>query len=262
MLEGVGERTLCMHDTTPSTPVHDRAGAPDRIALLSDIHANATALEAVLGDLPPVDAVVCLGDVVGYGPEPKRCVDRIREVAQIVLQGNHERTLEDPHRYAGHELAHDGLTHAVDRLAADDLDWASQLPPQVWYTPDVVLCHSHPDPTNRGMYLNDRTFETLVSGFERHGHDLVAFGHTHKQRTDALEDVVEGPVPSGRLVNPGSVGQPRDGDPQAAYAILDLGADEPSVELRRVAYDIEDTKRKIAAAGLPERSATRLDTGR
>lgn len=250
-----------MRTTVPSTPIHEGEAAPERIALLSDIHANSVALEAVLEALPPVDTIVCLGDVVGYGPAPKRCVEMIRDRADVILRGNHERTLEDPHRYAGHELAYDGLVHAQEELSEEDIDWALDLPESVRYTDDILLCHSHPDPAKRGTYLTERTLHTLAPGFERHGHQVVAFGHTHVQRSGHIGEYVPEPVPDGRFVNPGSVGQPRDGDPRAAFAVLDIGGDDIEIELHRVAYDIERTKRHIESAGLPARSATRLETG-
>lgn len=94
---------------SPSDQLHPERPSGYTIGLVSDIHGNYPALDAVLQAMPDVDALVCLGDIVGYGPEPKRCVEVIRQRADLVIQGNHERTLEDPHRYQGHKTAFYGL---------------------------------------------------------------------------------------------------------------------------------------------------------
>lgn len=248
---------------SPTDPIHRELPQGYTIGLVSDIHGNYPALEAVLAAMPEVDDLICLGDIVGYGPEPKRCLDEVRELASVVIQGNHERNLADPDRYRGHEMAFDGLTHSVEQLTDEDIEWALDLPGTVFYTDDIVLCHSHPDPNRRGSRLTDRTLSSLVPGFEQYGLELVAFGHTHEQRAGAIADYHRGPGdgPTGQFVNPGSVGQPRDGDTRAAYAVFELSTDGLAVRLDRVPYDIDRIRSLIMDHGLPEVSAERLVDG-
>ena len=221
-----------------------------QIALLSDIHGNLPALEAVLDDLPAVDEIVCAGDVVGYNPWPAECVERIRNVSSVTVQGNHDRTVETPERYAGNRMAEAGLEHAKTELSDEQRAWLADLPPRTTIADDRYrLVHSHPDPDRLGAYVRPRQFTEM--GQYVAAYDGLILGHTHVQHAETVD---------GRLiVNPGSVGQPRDGDPDAAYAILD--AEAGAVDLRRVSYDINTVINAIEAAGLPRRTGTRLLDG-
>lgn len=220
------------------------------IGLLSDVHANSPALEAVLDDMPPVDRVLCAGDVVGYNPWPAECVDRVRDVAARTVRGNHDRTVETPARYRANRMAEAGLEHAKEALSDDQLEWVRGLPRAATFADDrYLLVHSHPAPEREDAYVYPEEFANLRRYLDEY--DGVVLGHTHVQAAESVD---------GRLVvNPGSVGQPRDGDPDAAYAVLDTDADE--VELRRVAYDVDRVAAAIEAAGLPERTAARLYKG-
>ncbi|MWV64952.1 metallophosphoesterase [Halorubrum sp. JWXQ-INN 858] len=251
------------------------------LGLIADVHANLPALEAVLEDMPPVDAVVCAGDVVGYNPWPAACVERVREVASVTVRGNHDGTVERPERYRGNRMAEAGLEHALATLSERDLAWLRGLPRTARIADGrFLLVHSHPSPEREDAYVYpeefaalDRHLEAVDGVGDRGGLDGAVLGHTHVQAARRTRD--------GRLViNPGSVGQPRDGDPDAAYAVLTVGDDregvagddrdgperstraaDAAVDLRRVAYDVDRVARAVADAGLPERTAARLYEG-
>jgi len=221
-----------------------------KVGLISDVHANLPALEAVLDDMPAVDRTVCAGDVIGYNPWPRECVERVREVASATVRGNHDRTVENPSRYRANRMAEAGLEHAKAALSDDQLDWLRGLPRAETFAGDrYLLVHSHPAAEREDAYVYPEEFPNL----DRHmgEHDGIVLGHTHVQ---GLREVGDGAV-----VNPGSVGQPRDGDPDAGYAVLDTATDE--IDLCRVEYDIDRVRDAIDAADLPDRTAERLYTG-
>jgi len=226
-----------------------------KVGLVSDVHANLPALEAVLDDMPPVETVVCAGDVVGYNPWPAACLDRVRDLADATVRGNHDRTVETPERYRGNRMAEAGLEHAKAELSADELAWLRSLPRAASFADGrYLLVHSHPAPEREDAYVYPEKFGTLDRYLDDLDGDLdgLVLGHTHVQGSRSVD---------GRLVvNPGSVGQPRDGDPDAAYAVLDTDAD--TVDLRRVAYDIDRVVEAVSAAELPERTGTRLYHGK
>jgi len=221
-----------------------------QIGLVSDIHANLPALEGVLDDMPPVDELYCAGDVVGYNPWPAECLARVREECSVIVQGNHDRTVETPQRYAANEMAMAGLQHAKAQLDDEQLRFLADLPPRTEVADGAYrLVHSHPDPDNLGEYVRPRQFTAMRPYLD--AHDGLVLGHTHVQHATTVD---------GRLVvNPGSVGQPRDGDPEAAYAVLDTAANE--VDLRRTRYDVDRVIEAVEAAGLPERTGARLLDG-
>ena len=222
-----------------------------KIALLSDVHANLPALEAVLADLPPVETVVCAGDVVGYNPWPSECVERVRSVASATVRGNHDRMVDTPERYAHNEMAHAGLECAAAALSEEQREWLSDRPERAEIAGGrYLMVHSHPDPKRRGSYVYPEEFGDLRRYLD--DYDGLVLGHTHIQH--------EATVDGRTVVNPGSVGQPRDDDPRAAYAVLDTAAGE--VTLRRTGYDIDRVRERIASEGLPARTGERLTHGR
>lgn len=221
-----------------------------KVGLLSDVHANLPALDAVIDDMPAVDRIVCAGDVIGYNPWPAACVERVREVAGATVRGNHDRTVETPARYRANRMAEAGLEHAKATLSDEQLDWLRGLSRTETFGGErYLLVHSHPAADREDAYVYPEEFSNL----DRHldDYDGIVLGHTHVQGMRSVGD--------GIVVNPGSVGQPRDGDPGAAYAVLDTQRGE--VELRRVRYDIDRVSEAAAKAGLPERTAARLYKG-
>jgi putative phosphoesterase len=220
-----------------------------RIGLVSDIHANLPALEAVLDDMPAVDEIVCGGDVVGYNPWPRACLERIRELATVTVQGNHDRTVETPERYAANRMAEAGLEHAKAELSEEQRQWLAALPRTETFGDDrYLLVHSHPE--RLGEYVYPEQFPELRPYVDEY--DGLVIGHTHIQHEARVDDRL--------ILNPGGVGQPRDGDPRAAYAVLETETGD--VDLRRVEYDVEYVYDEIVAAGLPERTGERLFEGR
>ncbi len=217
-----------------------------RVGLLSDIHGNRIALEAVCADLPDVDRLVCAGDVVGYNPWPADCVDFLREQDVLTVMGNHDRAVVSETEFRFNEMAQAGVEVAKKQLEAPQLEWLRSLPDERLVAEGAIkLVHGHPDDPDR--YTHPEAFSPRLLEDQ----DVLVLGHTHVQHVEQYAE--------GIVVNPGSVGQPRDGDPKAAYAVVDL--ESMTVDPRRVAYDIEAVQREINAAGLPSRLGTRLIRG-
>ena len=233
-----------------------------RYAILSDIHGNLEALRAVLADCAgAVDSVLCLGDTVGYGPDPLACVELVAETAESTVAGNHEYAvagrmdLEWFNRYA-----RAAAEWTRERLDDDHRAYLGALP-LAREVAGATLVHASPAQPEEWDYL-----VTAEDGFFAFGHFATRWcfvGHSHVPGAWSLGSSGAARVESERgrryLVNVGSVGQPRDRDPRAAYAIWDVDAGR--VEIRRVAYDHAATRRKIVAAGLPRFLADRLAAG-
>ncbi|MFC7070154.1 metallophosphoesterase family protein [Halobaculum lipolyticum] len=231
-----------------------------RLGLLSDVHGNRIALAAVLEDMPPVDALVCAGDVVGYGPWPAECVATLRERDVTTVSGNHDRAVADGTGFRFNAMADAGVTYAREALDDDALAWLAALPDRRLVADGrVAVAHGHPDDRDRYTYPDDFSGDLIERAADRlgvdpgvdGGVDALVLGHTHVQGHRTFDE--------GVVVNPGSVGQPRDGDPRAAYAVLDVA--EREVEERRVGYDVERVAEAVADAGLPERIGSRLFEG-
>lgn len=219
-----------------------------RIGLLSDIHANRPALEAVLDDLSSVDEIVCLGDIVGYNPMPGACVELVRDHADIVVQGNHDRLVKTPMRMGGNQMARAGLEYAQSELSGEQREWLQDLPRTAHVDESYLAVHDHPTEQDKYVFPDDvASLSGLVDEFAG-----VCLGHSHVQDVSQVDGTV--------VVNPGSVGQPRDGNPQAAYAIVDTEAGE--VELRRTHYDIDRVYHEVVLAGLPTATGERLFDGK
>jgi predicted phosphodiesterase len=240
-----------------------------RAAVISDIHANLHALEAVLAevDAERPDAIWCLGDLVGYGPRPNECCAIVRARADLCLVGNHDLValgslgLEDFNLEAGLAAA-----WTRDQLDGDARAQLDSLAPS-GSTEQAQLFHaSARDPVWEYVLTEEAALATL----ELTTAPLVLVGHSHVALALALEDglVRGGTAPDGAevdlsaarwLLNPGSVGQPRDGDPRAAWLLLDF--ERRFASFRRVAYPIERTQSEMRGAGLPDALASRLAVG-
>ncbi|MFC4552137.1 MULTISPECIES: metallophosphoesterase family protein [Halorussus] len=218
-----------------------------KVAVLSDVHSNLVALEAVLADLPDVDAAVCAGDVVGYNPWPAECVDVVRDREIPTVMGNHDRAVSSGTSFGFNSMARAGVELSRKRLSTDQRDWLAALPDERReFDGRVKVVHGHPDDPDR--YTRPDEFSADLLGDE----DVIVMGHTHVQHHEVYDE--------GVVMNPGSVGQPRDRDPRAAYAILDLEA--LAVEEHRVEYDIEAVQAAVEEAGLPSKIGSRLSAGR
>ncbi|WP_440772402.1 metallophosphoesterase family protein [Natronorubrum sp. DTA28] len=220
-----------------------------KVGLISDVHGNRVALEAVLDDMPPVDEVLCAGDVVGYNPWPAACVDVLRERSVPTVMGNHDAAVVGDAPFRFNEMARAGVKHASEQLSEGQLAWLESLPDErLACDGRVKLVHGHPDDPDRyTRYTYPREFSPGLLDEE----DVLVLGHTHVQ---GVEQFAEGIV-----INPGSVGQPRDGDPRAAYAVVDL--DALTAETHRVEYDIDAVQEAVRETDLPKRIGTRLARG-
>jgi predicted phosphodiesterase len=239
-----------------------------RFAILSDIHSNLEALEAVLADARSQNCThfVCLGDVVGYNANPSECVKIIQDLECPVVKGNHDEQASMITSTEGfNELAEEAIDWTRDHLSADDKAWLADLR-LTRQVRDFTIVHATLDTPERwGYVFND--LEAANSFTYQHS-SLCFFGHTHWATAFVRDDNVRR-IPVGQIVltpgkryfiNGGSVGQPRDRDWRAAYCIYHV--DRQVVEQRRVKYDLEVAQKKIRQAGLPDRLADRLAMGR
>ncbi len=237
-----------------------------RVAVLSDIHGNLHALEAVLA-AASVDEVWCLGDVVGYGARPNECCELVRERAAVCLAGNHDLVVTG--MLGLEEFSHDAgdaAAWAKVRLTEENRAYLAGLP-SIAERDGVLLAHASPrDPVWEYVLSND----VALASLEATEAPLVLVGHSHVALDLLLaEGELSGGLATGGtqvdlaagrwLLNPGSVGQPRDGDPRAAWLLLDLEARKATFE--RVEYDVAATQAEIREAGLPELLAARLASG-
>jgi len=242
-----------------------------RAAILSDVHANREALEAVEARLAElrVDQVFFLGDAVGYNADPSYCLSRLSSLAALSVRGNHDKTVADPANLDWfNEVPRKALLWTRASLDQADLRLLEALPRgpcgagERW-----VLCHG--SPADEDQYLTrprdaEESFRFLAKSFPQA--QVAFFGHTHvplivAEKGRAASPPERFPLREGvrYLINPGSVGQPRDRNPLASFGVLDEG--ERVYEHYRVPYPIEKTQKKILAAGLPGMLADRLAGG-
>lgn len=210
-----------------------------RVALISDIHANRDALEVVLGQVSGVDLTLCCGDVVGYYDNPNEVCSMLRERGVRCIRGNHDayvlgEIVPDENRRAAYRT---DWTREV--LEQDHFDWLRGLPTELRFEwKGMTLRVRHASPWDEETYLYGDAADAIARLRLSRG-EILAVGHTHYP--------LHIPVGDGWLLNPGSVGQPRDRDPRACYAILDL--ETSSVEHRRAGYDVSAMQHRLAGQG-------------
>ncbi len=239
-----------------------------RYAVIADIHGNLEALQVVLADIKEQKCthVVCLGDVVGYGANPKECLDIIRGMNIPVVKGNHDEYIGvDVNPDGFNDAAAEAVTWSRAQLTEDDRKWLRELK-YFRLVANFSIVHATLDAPQRWGYV----FEKLeaAASFTYQNTQVCFFGHTHVPVAFIRDTGVRGGtyskfrVEAGKkyFVNVGSVGQPRDGNPKSAYVVYDLV--QQTIELRRLDYPIAEAQRKIRAAGLPERLAERLASGK
>jgi len=209
-----------------------------RVAFLADIHANLSALTAVLNDMPPVDAIVCLGDVVGYYAEPNEVCELLRTRNVPTIRGNHDAYVTGelaphPERISAYRTVWTKQT-----LTSDNIDWLRSLPISLkfeWDKQHVQLRHATPWDEEAYLYPDsDRLADIKLAR-----NQFLALGHTHWPMIRHCGE--------GTLFNPGSVGQPRDCNPKAAYAILNCASGD--IEFRRVSYDVAALQERLRRLG-------------
>ncbi len=242
-----------------------------RYVVISDIHGNFPALQAVLADARPFDSVLCLGDIVGYGPNPNECIERIQEFEYVAIAGNHDwGAIGRADLYIFNNDARQALYWTRQELSEENHTFLSELPTTIEVNEQVMLSHGSPrEPI--WEYLVD--IRSAKENFVKYDFQICLVGHTHLPMTFEWDEEaqlahitlpdLESPQPmEGRrlIVNPGSVGQPRDGNPASSYAILDT--DTWVWEPRRVPYAVEITQERMRARDLPPRLIDRLAMGR
>jgi predicted phosphodiesterase len=247
-----------------------------RYLILSDIHSNLEAFERCVATARGrYDEVLCLGDLVGYGPDPNAVVDAVRDLAAVIIRGNHDKAcagITDAEDF--NPLARAGTLWTREQLTPENLAWLQKLPSGPQEVSGIELVHG--SPRDEDEYLVES--HDTPPAFDEATSSVVFFGHTHLQ--GGFVSTPEGNaqpihcygfengctltlrIEEGLryLINPGSVGQPRDRDWRAAFAIFD--SDQRLVEYYRSAYNLPATQEKMRKAGLPEPLITRLQFGR
>jgi diadenosine tetraphosphatase ApaH/serine/threonine PP2A family protein phosphatase len=247
-----------------------------RALVLSDIHGNLEALEAVLAAAPPHDVVWNLGDVIGYGASPNEVIDRVRQLGKLVVRGNHDRACSGLDVFDFSQNAKVAILWTESILEDDHREWLRHLATGPVTPEDSAVSCVHGSPRDEDEYIF--TLDDASSSLQTAPSPITLFGHTHRQVGFASGEYTEtrlGPdydLPNEQeefplqlrsgyryLLNPGSVGQPRDADWRAAFAVYD---DEQSLfTWHRVPYDVAEAQRRIRDAGLPDALAYRLERG-
>ncbi|HEX4684775.1 MAG TPA: metallophosphoesterase family protein [Gemmatimonadaceae bacterium] len=243
------------------------------IALISDVHGNVPALEAVLTDIDArgLDAVYHLGDLVGYGPWPNEVVEMVRRHGVQGIAGNYDSTVAAGYKHCGcryedarqEELSHQSFAWTLEHTSAEVKRYLQALPFRLDVRPlgghqagpTITLLHGN-QVLNTVYVTEERSDDFLAkmsAGVGAREGDIIAFGHTHKPWHRVVGGV--------HFVNTGSVGRPKDGDRRAGYVLLDLDANEAAVEFKRVEYDVERAADAIHASTLPNELAEYLRTG-
>jgi len=226
-----------------------------KLAVISDVHANLEAFEAVLAEAQGLD-IICLGDLVDYGANPNEVVEMVRRGGIRTVMGNHDWAALSGDTSLFNARAAMSSVWTRGHLTSQNLEFIGTLAPEFRIPVEMAEAYfTHGSPDDRlWEYVDPRTHSDLFGHYlAKLGVRIVGLGHTH--------------VPyvwkeKGKFVfNPGSVGQPRDGDPRASFAILSVGEQDVSVDICRVEYDIGKAASKIREAGLPESHASRLFTG-
>jgi predicted phosphodiesterase len=246
-----------------------------RLLVLTDIHANLTALEASLSAAEGSwQRLVCLGDVVGYGPDPNEVTSLLRELGAVTIRGNHDKAVAELMATDDfNPVAKAAVQWTRSQLSNENLGWLAALPQGPLEAEGVVLVHGAFQDEDEYVFTPSQALEGLLDSTMQ----VTFFGHTHHQggfsyqdselevlalhpRSNESHSALRLEDSKRYLLNPGSVGQPRDSDPRASYAIADL--ENHAVEFWRVPYDIASVQQRMREARLPEPLALRLQVGR
>jgi len=249
------------------------------IAVISDVHGNRQALEAVIEDMSiyKPDHVVNLGDIVGYGGDPEWCVKRVSELASISVLGNHDAFAIRKTEMNMNHIARQAVEWAAGQLSPESRSFLDSLQ---YYAQELdgKLGYVHSSLPNPEYFLYIMTKGHVSEHLKHQDNKLVFIGHSHSPdrwstdgddvfhiqpfyQENAIHDM-DGPSNEKSVINVGSVGQPRDYDPRASYAIIEIEGDEARITNRRVEYDIPSAQRRILEAGLPAVLAERIEFGR
>jgi len=239
-----------------------------RYAILGDIHANLDALQVILEDAKKekVTHYACVGDLVGYNPNPKECIDIVRDMNMPCVKGNHDEYASVEDDCVGFRpMAAEAIRWTRQQLSVEDKKYLKNLK-FVRYVENFTIVHATLDMPQKWGYVMDKL--AAAASFSYQNTAVCFFGHTHVPLAFVRDSVVKGGtyemihIEPGKkyFINVGSVGQPRDGNPMAGYVVYDLVTN--TVTLRRLEYNLKAVQKKIFEAGLPERCATRLEIGK
>jgi putative phosphoesterase len=238
---------------------------PLRLLVVSDIHSNHAALQAVLADAAPWDECICAGDTVGYGPDPNECIGTARERGFRCIVGNHDHEIINgagskpegaPEKFRFNPRAARAIEINRGLLTPDSRAFLEALPSSLRLkiaSMNIAVYHGSPQSPLNEYVMPDEARLNAAQLIADAGSDLLILGHTHKPYA-----IKQG---GSLLLNPGSVGQPRDGDPRASYALVDIAGGKILSRIHRVEYDIVRTQEKMRGLGLPESLAARLRAG-
>jgi putative phosphoesterase len=235
-----------------------------RIAVIADIHSNIFSLNEVLLDIDNknVDLIVCMGDLVGYAPFPNEVIDTIRENKILTIKGNYDEAVGEELMICGcdypdpkdAENAGISLNWTIDETRDDNKEFLKGLPKEVRMSfegKSILFVHGSPRKINEYLKENSTEAEEVMADFEA---DILVCGHTHKPYSKMYG--------SKMLVNAGSAGKPKTGNPKANYVVIDLKDGDVNVEIHEVEYDFEQTASAIEAKGLPKEFAEIIRTGK
>lgn len=241
-----------------------------RYAIISDVHSNLEAFKVVLFELEreSPDQIIFLGDIIGYGPDPNECIKEIREVADMALVGNHDHAAIGRTDIAYfNPYARDAIEWTMEQLTNGEKAYLSELPLTGEFTSDdIFLVHATPKRPQDWNYIF--TLEDVLENFEYFNQRVCFIGHSHVPVIIAMDnsgriDILKDEATIGKdyryIINVGSVGQPRDGNPDASYAIYDT--EDSIVKIKRVSYNYHKTQEKMKRAGLPYYLIERLARG-
>jgi diadenosine tetraphosphatase ApaH/serine/threonine PP2A family protein phosphatase len=240
-----------------------------RYALISDIHSNLEALVAVVDALrtEAVDKYVCLGDIVGYAANPNECVEIVRDLSDVTILGNHDSAVVGATGIEGfNPLAAKAVLWTSDTISAQNREYLNSLAASAELE-GALLVHS--SPSNPTMWRYIFSIDDAKMEFHHFKHDICVVGHSHQPLTfiqfrdsviAEMRPTVEIEKGNRYIINVGSVGQPRDLDPRAAYGLYD--SRQRTLTVKRIEYDVQTTRQKIIEAGLPQFLGDRLVAGR
>ncbi|MEA1904610.1 MAG: metallophosphoesterase family protein [Candidatus Hadarchaeota archaeon] len=226
-----------------------------RIGVIADPHSNLAAFEAVLKHMPRVDALICAGDFVGYGAEPNEVIDLARKKNIPAVLGNHDYAAVTRDVTGLNPFAARAALWTTKELTEKNAEYLRDLPRELRLTlggNSIYMVHGSPRRPLMEYIFPGTSNRVLLKLVQEVDADVIVLGHTHVP----MKRMIQGKL----LINPGGVGQPRDRDPRASYALLTPG-DEPEAKFERVEYDVDKTAKKIEDAGLPTELATRLHFG-
>ena len=227
-----------------------------KFAVIADVHSNAEALNAVIEKLQDCELIINAGDITGYGPEPEKCIQLLKNNKRIKnIMGNHDYSVLTLDSSKLNDLAGQAAAHNSKNISDESRNFLKSLPENMKINADgfrIYVCHGSPLSMHQYVY-EDTPAQTLNLWLEKTNCNAIIMGHTHRVFARKLKN--------GWILNPGSVGQPRDSNPKPSFITAETGKDEIKIEIKRTSYDIKSTAEKITGEKLPSFFAERLYDG-